>query len=78
LNVRHERFQAQAFTRSIAANEREGIVRLEPQRHELRVSGSPDDYQRVRVFSTLHGSLVGTMVWSFADRVRWIVPIQQP
>lgn len=63
-------FKATSFSHELSDDRQSGTVTLFPGSMDLRVSGSTEDYQCVRIFD--HEGLVrGTMARSPSGEVRW-------
>jgi hypothetical protein len=70
LSGRRDRFTAAEFSVTIGSGERSGSIVLIPERRTLTVSGSPPDYERIRIFNA-KGYLLGTMACTATGLVSW-------
>jgi hypothetical protein len=70
---RRDRFSAAEFSSTIGRDERSGTIVLMPERRTLTVSGSPKDYERIRIFNE-KGHPLGTMAASTTGAVSWVEP----
>jgi hypothetical protein len=70
---RRDRFTAPDFSSMIEPGARSGNIVLMPERRTLTVSGSPKDYERIRIFND-KGHLLGTMACAVSGVVSWIEP----